>query len=157
MSRDDAFGETAEPGASAGPSTGADARERGLRARVRRLFAPRAFLLALVAAGCGLFVGGLVPLVGSLTRFLGLAVATFAVGAVLARRSYLEVVLASALASLGAVLFGFLTSAFLPVAVDFLARHGIGLAVAVGAIGALAGVVGYYFGRDLRDGLTRSL
>lgn len=154
MSRDDAFGEV---GAGADRTGGASDRAGGLRARVGRLFSPRVFLLALVVAGVGLFVGGLVPLVGSLTRFVGLAVATFALGVVVARRSYVEVALAAALASVCTVLLGLLTSAFLPITVDFLARSGAALALGVGVFGALVGTVGYYFGRDLRDGVTRSL
>ncbi|MBP2251418.1 ABC-type multidrug transport system permease subunit [Halarchaeum solikamskense] len=164
MSRDDPLGDLdGADGASARGSANAsrdrrrDERPGGLRARARTFFSPRRFLLALVLAAAGLFVGGLVPLVGSLTRFVGLAAATFALGVASARRCYVEVALAGALAAVGSVLLGLLTSAFLPITVDFLARSGVAFALAVAGIGALAGLVGYYFGRDLRAGFTRSL
>ncbi|GGM56346.1 hypothetical protein J2752_000857 [Halarchaeum rubridurum] len=167
MSRDDPLGDRgtgdaservgANPARDPAGTDGTSARPGGLRARARRLFSPRRFLLALVLAGVGLFVGGLVPLVGSLTRFVGLGAATFALGVASARRCYVEVALAAALAAVGSVLFGLLTSAFLPITVDYLARSGVAFGLVVAGIGALVGVLGYYFGRDLRDGLTRSL
>jgi len=164
MSRDDPLGNvdgadggSAHTGANGNPGRGRGERPDGLRARARRFFDPRVFLLALVLAAVGLFVGGLVPFVGSLTRFVGLAVATFALGIASARRWYAEVALAAAIASVGSVLLGLLTSAFLPVSIDFLARSGVAFALAVAGVGALTGVLGYYFGRDLREGLTRSL
>ncbi|MFB6078530.1 MAG: hypothetical protein ABEJ80_06090 [Halarchaeum sp.] len=129
----------------------------GVRGRLGRLFSLRHFALALLAALVGLFAGGLVPLVGALTRFLGLFVVAFALGALGGRRAYLEIALAAALASLVSVLGGLLTSAVLPIALDYLARNGLVFAGAVAAFGLLVGVAGYYFGRDLRAGFTRSL
>lgn len=139
----------------------------GVRRRVGGLFSVRAFLLALVLCVVGLFVGGAVPIVGGLTRFLGLFAAAFVLGVVGSRRRYAEVGLAATLASgLGFLLatFGTLTMPFL---VRILARwgfdaRGLGFAGAgLAGVGAGAGLVvalaGYYFGRDLRDGLTREV
>lgn len=149
-----------DPGESDGSRDAADAdagRSGGVRARLARLFSPRYLLLALVVSVVGLWVGGLVPLIGGITRFVGLAVATFCVGVAGARRAYVEIAVAAAAATVVSVLGGFLTSGFLPVAFDFLARHGVAFAVGATALGLVVGVVGYYFGRDLRAGFTRSL
>ncbi|GGL26899.1 hypothetical protein GCM10009037_08170 [Halarchaeum grantii] len=129
----------------------------GVRRRVGRLFSVRYFLLAAVAALAGLLVGGLVPLVGGVTRFVGLAAATFLLGAGFGRRAYLEVALASGLATVAALLVGVLSAGFFPLAADFLARHGVAFALGAGALGVAVGALGYYFGRDLRAGFTRSL
>ncbi|WP_435099940.1 hypothetical protein [Halarchaeum sp. P4] len=139
----------------------ADARRSGrlagARRRLGRLFSPRHFLLLLAVALAGLFVGGFVPLVGAITRFLGLFVATFLVGVLGGRRVYAEVASASALATVAALLVGLLSSGLFPVAADFLARHGVAFALGAAALGLVVGTVGYYFGRDLRAGVTRSL
>ncbi|MEF8841266.1 MAG: hypothetical protein V5A62_06515 [Haloarculaceae archaeon] len=127
----------------------------GLRRRVGGLFSPRRFLLAFVLALGGFFLGGAVPFVGSvplvggLAGLLGISVAGFLLG-ILGRRGYLELLVAgAATAGVGLLL-------------DQLVLSVVGgFAVPVAAVGATAGaiaaVVGHYFGRDLHDGLTRSL
>ncbi|AZH26527.1 hypothetical protein [Haloplanus aerogenes] len=124
-----------------------------LGARFRRLFAPRVFLLALVLSVVGLVAGGLVPVVGYLGRFLGIALAGFALAFLVSGRRYVEVGLAGALtAGLGFVL-GTLNSVLFPVVADY----GLQIAGVGTTAGLLAALVGHYFGRDLRAGLTKEL
>jgi len=113
------------------------------------LFSVRVFLFVLAMTLVTMtLVGTVVPL-GGLAGFVGIATAGFGVGLVDSRRRYLEFGLAGGLAAgLGTLLDHLVLSAL-----------GLGvplLALGVGA-GSLAGVVGHYFGRDLRDGLTRDL
>jgi len=143
-----------------------DASARGGRLRrvlpsapgsLRSPFSIRSFLVVLALSVVGVVAGGSIPLVGSVGQFLGLFVVAFAVGAVGSRRRYLEVGLAGAIAAGLAFVLGTLTSVFAPVAVRILADYGVAIAgVGVGA-GLLASLAGHYFGRDLRDGLTRDV
>ena len=120
-------------------------------------FSIRSFLVVLALSVVGVVAGGSIPLVGSVGQFLGLFVVAFAVGAAGSRRRYLEVGLAGAIAAGLAFVLGTLTSVFAPVAVRILADYGVAIAgVGVGA-GLLASLAGHYFGRDLRDGLTRDV
>ncbi|WP_224449156.1 hypothetical protein [Haloprofundus salilacus] len=130
--------------------------------RLGRLFAPKAFLLALALSLVGVFLGGLVPVVGSipgvnlLLRALGLFAAAFVVGLVAERPRYVEVALAGALVGVFSVVLSTL-GAFLPVAVNVLSEHGVELGSVGAAVGAFVTLVGHYFGRDLRDGVTREI
>lgn len=119
-----------------------------LRRRLGRLFSPRAFAVAVVATAVGLVAGGAVPLVGTLTGYLGVFAAGFALGLAGWRR-YAEVGLAGAAAAGVSALLDHLV----------LSLAGVGApVVAVGAgTGLLAALGGHYFGRDLRGGLTRDL
>ena len=125
----------------------------GLGHRFRRLFSPRTFLLALVLSVVGLVVGGAVPVVGYLGRFLGIALAAFALAFLVSGRRYVETGLAGALAAgLGFVL-GTLNSVLFPVVADY----GLQIAGVGTTAGLLAALVGHYFGRDLKAGLTKEL
>jgi hypothetical protein len=125
----------------------------GLGRRFRRLFSPRTFLLALGLSVVGLVAGGAVPVVGYLGRFLGIALAAFALAFLVSGRRYVEVGLAGALAAgLGFVL-GTLNSVLFPVVADY----GLQIAGVGTTAGLLAALVGHYFGRDLRAGLTKEL
>jgi hypothetical protein len=137
----------------AGSTNGATGRLGGLRRRFGRLFALRPFLLALVLSVVGLVVGGSVPLIGSIGRLIGVALAGFVLAFLVAGRRYVEAGLAGALAAgLGFVL-ATLNSALFPVIADYGVRiAGIGTTA-----GLLAALVGHYFGRDLRAGLTKDL
>lgn len=120
-----------------------------LRERADGLFSVRAFLLALVLTTIGVVLGGFVPLFGVVLRFVGVFGAAFSFGLVSERRRYLEAGLAGALVPAVGTLLDYFA----------LTVAGVGLpviAIAAG-VGLLAGVVGHYFGRDLRDGLTREL
>ncbi len=136
-----------------------DGRRSGVRRRLARLFSIRAFLIAVAATLAGVvvggFVGGLIPLLGTVGRILGIVGATFLLGLVRSRRQYTEVIVAGAVVAVLAVLSSSLTGAFLPVGVEVLQEYGIALTGVGAGSGAAASLLGYYFGRDLRDGLTR--
>lgn len=125
----------------------------GIRGRVgsraKSLFSPRMFVAALLLSVFGIFVAGtFVPIPGS--GLLGVFLATFIFGLIVAESRYAEATLAG-----GIVMAG---SAFLDLAVvAFLGGFGLPLALLGGGLGAVAGAVGNYFGRDLRQGLTRDI
>lgn len=135
--------------------TGPDARQRSgrlasLRGRAGRVFSPRGFLLALVTFTVGVGLAGvLVPPSVPLGGLLGVFVAGFGLGLV-DRRRYVEVGFAGAAVSGVALLADYL-------AFSLLGGFGPSLAAFGAAAGALVALVGHYFGRDLRSGLTRDL
>jgi hypothetical protein len=136
-----------EPGSGDTASSGS---VRGrLRGRIGRLFSLRAFLLQVVLVAGGVVVlGGLLPF-GTVGDVLGIALAAFAGGLATRERRYLETGLAGAAVGGLWALLGNLVIALLGVGVPV---------VTVGAGGgALGALLGHYFGRDLRDGLTREL
>jgi membrane associated rhomboid family serine protease len=95
------------------------------------------------------FVLGSVFPFGMVGNLLGLFVAAFLYGTVAGDSHYLSIGLASGAAGGIASVLGNLTLTLL--------GPGIPIA-AVGVVGGLfAGVLGHYFGRDLRDGLTRDV
>ena len=126
--------------------------------RLEGYFDPKVFLLLLVGfavtTGVAATLGGAVPLVGgvvgNLLGLVGIFAAAFVGGAATATRRYAEHVLAGALVALGFLLVGNLT---LALAADLTLYVAGGGAVAGGLLAAL----GHYFGRDLREGLTREV
>jgi hypothetical protein len=131
----------------------APASEEGWAARVGaragRVFSPRGFIAAVLVALAGLVAGtALVPLPAS--GLLGVFLAAFLFGLVQQRRHYLETTVASGTVLGAGALLGYAVVA---------ATGGFGVpsAAVMGAVGGLVGAVGHYFGRDLRDGLTRDL
>jgi len=134
-------------------TTSTDSRSR-LRTAAGRLsptahVSPRAILALALALGVGLFVGGSVlPIAG---HVLGLLAVAFVVGLVTAKRRYFEVGVAGG--TVGAI------GAFFGYAITAVLVGGSGSrALAVGtAASVLVVLVGYYFGRDLRAGLTRKI
>ncbi|AGB36277.1 hypothetical protein [Natronococcus occultus] len=154
----------------AGPSSGADAssasstdadtestsaEDASLRSRLPSLprpslgagFSPKGFLALVGALGVGFFAGELViPIAGQIVGMLAVA---FAIGIATSKRRYLEVGAAgAAVGGIAAVV----SNAVLAVA-------GSGRAVlAVGVTaGLVACLVGYYLGRDLRNGLFQEI
>jgi hypothetical protein len=129
------------------------ATDDGMRARIRegagRVVSGKALVLSLI-----LVVGGMV-LVGwqfpmdTIGSLLGIVLAAFLYGVGSEVRHYVELALAGAIAGGGSALLGNLVMSLL----------GVGIPVVVfwAIVGALAALVGHYFGRDLRDGLTRDL
>jgi hypothetical protein len=117
------------------------------RLSLGRYFSPKAYLALVLAVGAGLLAGSTaLPIAG---RPIGVFAVAFVVGLVGSKRRYLE--MGAAGVSVGAV------AAVLSEAVLVAAGLGQSL-VAVGAtVGLVASVVGYYFGRDLRDGLSRDV
>lgn len=109
----------------------------------------KSLLAVLLTLTAGMLVGGAVLPFSGIGRVLGLAIAAFTVGLVTSTRRYLELSVAGVgVGVLGALLdFGILLPTDAGQTV---------LAVGAGA-GLLASVVGYYFGRDLRDGLSREV
>jgi len=141
-SLDDAFD---GGGLRSGSSAGAE-RERE-DTGLERWFDPGTFLVSAVLLAVGLVGGGAtVPFLG---RALGVFAVAFAVGLASSERRYAEVGLASVAVGGGASLF---RNALLT-----LAGVGVPLIAISAAVGGVAGVLGVYFGRDLRDGLTRDL
>ncbi|MFC7226694.1 hypothetical protein N0B31_04705 [Salinirubellus salinus] len=119
------------------------------RPSVPTLLTPRGLLLSVVLTVVGFLLGGFVPLVGGVTGLLGIGVAGFVLGLV-GKGRYLELALSGA--ATGAVAF-FLDRLVLSVVADF----ALPLTLVGGTAGLVAAVLGLYFGRDLRDGLTRSV
>jgi hypothetical protein len=134
-----------------------DGRLAGTRERLGQLFSVKVFLATLLLAVVGTAVGGAVPVVGFLGRFVGLFATGFVVGLLASHRRYLEVGAAGGVASGLGFLLSTLGSAFLPVAADLLARYGVAIAGGGAVAGVLVAILGHYFGRDLRDGLTRDV
>jgi hypothetical protein len=124
--------------------------DRGLRTRAvdRSSDAARGLLFSFLGATVLWVVATAILPGGSLAGFVGLLAAGFGFG-LLGRRRYVELGLAGGVVGAGASLLDFLTLSLL----------GAGpLVIAAGAgVGLLAAVVGHYFGRDLRDGLSRDL
>ena len=152
MSRSDELTETVDDiDTDAAAATG-----DGESGRLGGRFSAKALLVSLVAVAVGVGVGGAIPLVGGVTSLVGVAAATFLLGA-LGRSWYLETGIAG-----GAVVginfaLSLLTTAALPIGLEFFQQYGL----AFGGVGVVLGIalalVGHYFGRDLRDGLTREI
>jgi len=125
----------------------------GLRSRVREksgsVLSGRSMLVSLALVVGGMLLIGTAVGLGTVGDLLGIVIATFGLGTVSTDSRYVEVGLAGAVAGGGSALFGNL----------FLSLVGVGIPLVVlGTLaGTLAGLVGHYFGRDLRDGLTREL
>jgi len=103
----------------------------------------------LVVVG-SMLAGSAIPIVGSFGGPVGVFVGTFLLGLVSGKSRYLELAVAGALA---AGLAAFLSSLQLALLADI----GLPLAAFGAVTGLLAAVVGHYFGRDLRSGLTRDV
>ncbi|WP_415379724.1 hypothetical protein [Halosimplex sp. TS25] len=110
------------------------------------------FLLALVAVVGGMLAGSAVPLVGSIAGVAGIFLGAFLLGLASGQRRYFPVAVAGAAAAVISVMSG----AFVRFAL--LSDVGLTQFAAVGATtGILVALLGHYFGRDLRDGLTRDV
>lgn len=125
----------------------------GLRQRVgiraKSIFSPRMFIAALLLAAVGLFTATtFVPLPGA--GVLGVFVATFLFGLVVPESRYAEATVAGGTVTAASVFLDFAV-------VAFLGGFGPSLALLGAAVGGVVGAVGNYFGRDLRDGLTRDI
>lgn len=111
-------------------------------------FSPKAFFAIVLALGAGFVVGSsLIPFAGT---FVGIFAIAFLIGLVTSKRRYLE--MAAAGSSVGVV------AALAEFAMAAVAFNAGGRVVAVGiTTGLLACLIGYYFGRDFRDGLSRDV
>lgn len=116
----------------------------------------KAFGIAVALLLAGGFLGGLLPIVGNtLGRAAGLFVGAFVVALLLSERRYVETGLAGAGVGLASALTGVVTAGVY--GVHFLQEYGLGLAVVGSAVGLVLALVGHYFGRDLRSGLTQDV
>lgn len=120
----------------------------GIRDRIRSRLSIRSLVVTALALGVpAAIASSFVPLIGGP---LGLVGGAFLLGAVAPSRSYTEV------GSVGAIL-----GAFGALAGDLTFAVAADAIITLAVVGALAGsviaVLGLYFGRDLRDGLTREI
>jgi len=114
--------------------------------------------VTIVAVGVGVVAGGLVPLVGgTLGAAAGILLGTFLVGLATGGRRYVETGLTGALAGAGTAVSNVLGIGFLPIGLDYLSQWGLPLLVVGGALGLALGLLGHYFGNDLRAGVTGDL
>ena len=120
-------------------------------------FSAKALLVSLVAVAIGVGVGGAIPLIGSITSLAGVAAATFVLGILAGESRYLETGLAGGVVVGVNFALSLLTSAALPIGINFFQQYGLAFSGVGVAVGAALGLVGHYFGRDLRDGLTREI
>ncbi|MXV63633.1 DUF456 domain-containing protein [Natronorubrum sp. JWXQ-INN-674] len=146
--------ETARPGEDSvsdpdAADTSGTSRLSGLKSRLSAgsYFSPKAFLALVLAVGAGLLGGATVlPFGGRMVGMFGVA---FLIGLLTSRRRYLE--MAAAGTSVGA-LSAVVSNAFFALAGSFRTVAAVGVTV-----GLVACLIGYYFGRDLRDGLARDI
>lgn len=112
-------------------------------------FSLRSFALTFaVTAGLMFLFGTFVPL--PMTGLIGVFLAALGLGLVGSRSRYLELGISGAVASA----LGLVMSVF---AISVATGSGLEFAAFGAGAGALAALVGHYFGRDLRDGLTREV
>lgn len=148
-SRDTALGEPPRGTSGAARERATEESDSWLRSKAGSIASSRSVLIGLVLAIVGAILFGAIPFIGLLGNLLGIAAAGFVYGLGSGARRYVEMALAGALAGGGIALLGNVVLAVFVTG---------GSLIAVGAAGgAVAGVLGHYFGRDLRDGLTRDL
>ena len=123
-----------------------------------RWFSAKAFGLALVAVALGAFAGSLIPLIGgTIGTAGGVFLAAFLLGLVVSTRRYVETGVAGAAAGATSAVTSVLGVGFLPIGIDYLSQWGLPLVAVGGGVGLLLALLGHYFGRDLRAGLSRDI
>jgi len=125
--------------------------EKGrIRSRLGSLADGKAIGVASLLSILGIFLVGLVPLVPAVvTSVLGIFFGVFLYGAVASESRYIESGLAGVLVGAGSVLWSYFPLSMFGASTTLLG---------IGVLGGLvAGIAGQYFGRDLRDGLTRDI
>lgn len=152
---------TSDPGAS-GPAKAESSSRSSLLGRLRpsvgnplgnplsAVPSPASFGLSLaVTVVSMLLVSGFLPL-GSLGGMIGIFAGALLLGVVSGERRYLELTVSGAVAAAVSIVLGRLVFSAL-----------VGIAVPLAAVGAgggaVAALLGHYFGRDIRDGLTREV
>ena len=145
----------ADAGSSADSGSAAAASDAGRLGASGRWFSGKALALSLVAVAVGVFVGGAIPLIGgTIGAAGGVFLAAFLVGLVLSARRYVETGLAGAVAGASVAVTNVLGVGFLPIGIDYLQQWGLPLLAVGGGLGLVVALLGHYFGRDLRAGLT---
>lgn len=134
--------------AAAEEATATDRVRARIAAPFGGLFSVTLFALVLLLSAAAMVLAGAVLPTGG-AGYVGIAAVGLLVGLADERRHYLELLVAGGTVAALETVFGNL----------LLTTLGVGVPLAlVGATGGgLAGVVGHYLGRDLRDGLTRDL
>ncbi|MDS0222080.1 hypothetical protein NDI54_12045 [Haloarcula sp. S1AR25-5A] len=112
-------------------------------------FSLRALLFAFGAVGGGMVLGGLIPLV-PFTELLGVLLGGFVYGLLASERRYLEIGLAGGISGGATAVFSLLPQLAAGL-------NGTRLFAIAGGVGLVLALVGHYFGRDLRSGLTKDL
>ncbi|TQQ83292.1 hypothetical protein EGH24_00365 [Halonotius terrestris] len=129
----------------------------GESGRLGGRFSGKALLLSLVAVAIGVGVGGAIPIIGSVGSLVGVFAATFVLGILVSESRYLETAFAGGVVVGVNFALSLLTSVALPIGVDFFQQYGLAFSGVGVVIGVVLALVGHYFGRDLRDGLTREI
>jgi hypothetical protein len=135
------------------PEQETESRRSRLTDKATNVFSPKNFVIALVLISVGLFVTGrFIPIISAIpgTGYIGVFVAAFALGSLNSKRSYLETGVAGAATAGVAVFSNYLI-------LSIAGRFGIELALIGSAVGAVVALLGYYFGRDLRTGVTKDI
>lgn len=115
------------------------------------IFSPRTFLLRAVLLLVGAFGAGFLPFVGGvLAVALGVFGVAFLIGLVASEGQYLETVTAGGLMGGALALVSSFSIAIASGGTSRVASVGIG-------VGLVASLLGLYFGRDLRNGLTQDI
>jgi len=112
-------------------------------------FSLRALLFAFGAVGGGVVLGGLIPLV-PFTELLGVLLGGFVYGLLASERRYLEM-------GIGGAVSGGVTAVLSLLPQLAAGLNGTRLFAIAGGVGLVLALVGHYFGRDLRDGLTKDI
>jgi len=112
-------------------------------------FSLRALLFAFGAVGGGMVLGGLIPLV-PFTELLGVLLGGFVYGLLASERRYLEIGIAGGISGGATAVLSLLPQLAAGL-------NGIRLFAIAGGVGLVLALVGHYFGRDLRDGLTKDI
>lgn len=132
--------------AESGPATDADD-----ESRLAGYFSPKAFLGALVGLAILAGVGrSVVPIVSGIGGLLGAFAGAFLVGLVSSKRRYAETGAAGALLGAISAVPGFIAFGLGIQSVATIAAVG-------GLVGLVIGLLGVYFGRDLRQGLSKDI
>ena len=150
----DRAGTDAAPSESSGPATAASG-DGGRLGASGRWFSAKAFALSLVAVAVGVFVGGAIPLIGgTIGSAGGVFLAAFLIGLALSARRYVETGIAGGAAGALVAVTNVLGVGFLPIGIDYIQQWGLPLLAVGGGLGLVVALLGHYFGRDLRAGLT---
>jgi len=112
-------------------------------------FSVRALVVAFVAVGGGMTLGSLIPMI-PFTAFAGIPLGSFIHGLLDRDRRYAETAIAGSLLAGLAVITSLLPQVLVGL-------NGTRLFAIAAAVGLVLSVMGHYFGRDLRDGLTRDI
>ncbi|WP_418282553.1 hypothetical protein [Halorubrum sp. DTA98] len=123
-----------------------------------RWFSIKSFAVAVIALGLGVFLGGMIPLIGgTIGHAAGVFLGAFLAGLLFSTGRYAETGLAGAGIGGGSALLNVLGIGFLPIGLQYVQEWGVALLAVGGGIGLVVALVGHYFGRDLRAGLTGEL